>query len=94
MTGDNALKLGTMYFGDMTDDGSISPITIEFDVVNQSAFAVDVEITSDISIKVGNDNYTYITTKRTPSDGLELAIKDTTGSTDTLSLQLTLKPEE
>ena len=87
---DGTIDLKTFYFCDMTDNDTISPITIEFVLTNQSLFDVDASIKAT-TISYNGTDLKYIDTKA--SDEITLNKK---GSTDenstsgTLTLTLTL----
>ncbi len=87
------ININTFYFCDMSDNDTISPITIEFVLTNQSFFDVDASIKAT-TIKDSTGGVTYIDAKA--SDEITLNKK---GSTDgnstsgTLTLTLTLNQE-
>lgn len=82
-----SFDLGNMYFGDMTNDGSIAPIVLEFSLSNKSAFAIDAEII-DVSIKTGTVNYSNI--KYTKSEDVEID----SNQSGVLTLTLTLNVDD
>ena len=89
------IDIKTFYFCDMTDDDSISPITIEFELTNQSLFDIDVSIKAT-TITNSTGVIKYIDTKASKEKTLG-AIGSPADyeykNQDTLTLTLTLNQE-